>query len=63
MSNMEKTMEIAKKVLRQIMEEKIEREWVGLTDEECRHFNNRLSGSGVAEEIDALLKEKNGGAI
>jgi hypothetical protein len=34
--------------------------WVGLTDEECRHFNNRLSGSGVAEEIDALLKEKNG---
>jgi hypothetical protein len=39
------------------------REWVGLTDEECRHFNNRLSGSGVAEEIDALLKEKNGGAI
>lgn len=35
-------------------------EWVGLTDEERRHFNNRLSGSGVAEEIDALLKEKNG---
>lgn len=33
--------------------------WVGLTDDERRHFNNRLSGSGVAEEIDALLKEKN----
>ena len=32
------------------------REWVGLTDEECRHFNNRLSGSGVAEDIE-LLKE------
>ena len=36
-----------------------EREWVGLTDEECRRFNNRLSGSGVAEEIEANLKEKN----
>ena len=33
--------------------------WVGLTDEERRHFNNRLSGSGVAEEIEAKLKEKN----
>jgi hypothetical protein len=41
--------------------QKAYKEWVGLTDEECRHFNNRLSGSGVAEEIDALLKEKNGG--
>lgn len=37
------------------------REWVGLTDEECRRFNNRLSGSGVAEEIETKLKEKNGG--
>lgn len=35
------------------------RQWVGLTDEERRHFNNRLSGSGVAEEIEAKLKEKN----
>ena len=35
------------------------REWVGLTDEERRHYNNRLSGSGVAEEIEANLKEKN----
>ena len=36
------------------------REWVGLTDEERRRYNNRLSGSGVAEEIEAKLKEKNG---
>lgn len=34
------------------------REWVGLTVEERRHFNNRLSGSGVAEEIEAKLKER-----
>lgn len=33
--------------------------WVGLTVEERRHFNNRLSCSGVAEEIEAKLKEKN----
>ena len=33
--------------------------WVSLTDEERRHYNNRLSGSGVAEEIEAKLKEKN----
>ena len=33
--------------------------WVGLTDEECRHFNNRLSGSGVAEDIEFELKERN----
>ena len=37
----------------------IKREWVGLTDEERRRYNNRLSGSGVAEEIEAKLKEKN----
>lgn len=35
------------------------RQWVGLTDDERRHYNNRLSGSGVAEEIEAKLKEKN----
>ena len=39
------------------------REWVGLTGLEISHYNSRLSGSGVAEEIDALLKEKNGGFI
>jgi hypothetical protein len=35
--------------------------WVGLTDLEISHYNSRLSGSGVAEEIEAKLKEKNGG--
>ena len=39
----------------------IKRPWVGLTDEERRRYNDRLSGSGVAEEIEAKLKEKNGG--
>ena len=39
----------------------IKREWVGLTVEERRRYNDRLSGSGVAEEIEAKLKEKNGG--
>jgi hypothetical protein len=36
------------------------RQWVGLTNEERDAYNNRLSGSGVAEEIEALLKERNG---
>ncbi len=35
------------------------REWVGLTSEEVKHYNNRLSGSGVAEEIEAKLRERN----
>jgi hypothetical protein len=34
MTNLAKTGEIIEKVLRQVMEEKFEREWVGLTDEE-----------------------------
>jgi hypothetical protein len=34
MTNLVKTGEIIKKVLRQVMEEKFEREWVNLTDEE-----------------------------
>ena len=59
MTNLVKTGEIIEKVLRQVMEKKFEREWVGLTDEECRHFNNRLSGSGVAEDIEFELKERN----
>jgi hypothetical protein len=37
------------------------REWVGLTCLEISHYNSRLSGSGVAEEIEAKLKERNGG--
>ena len=35
------------------------KEWVGLTEFEVSHYNNRLSGSGVAEEIQAKLKERN----
>jgi hypothetical protein len=37
------------------------KEWVGLTELEIKHYNSRLSGSGVAQEIEAKLKEKNGG--
>lgn len=35
------------------------KQWVGLTDEERMHFNNRLSGSGVAEEIESVLRNRN----
>ena len=35
------------------------KEWVGLTSEEINHYNSRLSGSGVAEEIQAKLRERN----
>ena len=35
------------------------KQWVGLTDEERRRYNDRLSGSGVAEDIEAKLREKN----
>jgi hypothetical protein len=35
------------------------KEWVGLTDDEVSRYNRRLSGSGVAEEIQAKLRERN----
>jgi hypothetical protein len=35
------------------------REWVGLTDDEIALYDKRLSGSGVARDIEAKLKEKN----
>ncbi len=35
------------------------REWVGLTELEVKHYNSRLSGSGVAQEIEAKLRERN----
>ena len=35
------------------------KEWVGLTELEVKHYNNRLSGSGVAQEIEAKLRERN----
>jgi len=34
-------------------------QWVGLTELEINHYNSRLSGSGVAEEIQAKLRERN----
>jgi hypothetical protein len=37
------------------------KEWVGLTDDEIAMYDKRLSGSGVARDIEAKLKEKNGG--
>ena len=35
------------------------REWVGLTELEVKHYNNRLSGSNVAQEIESKLRERN----
>jgi hypothetical protein len=35
------------------------REWVGLTELEIKHYNNRLSGSNVAQEIESKLRERN----
>ena len=48
MSNTEKTMEIAGEVLRKFFTEKIEREWVELTDEEI-----------LAITFDAKITEPN----
>ena len=36
-----------------------EHEWVGLTELEVKHYNNRLSGSNVAQEIESKLRERN----
>jgi hypothetical protein len=33
--------------------------WVGLTDEEVKMIDERLSGSGVARAVEGLLKERN----
>jgi hypothetical protein len=48
MSNTAKTMELAGEVLRKVLTEKIEREWVGLTDEEI-----------LAITLDAKITEPN----
>ena len=37
----------------------LKREWVGLTELEIKHYNNRLSGSNVAQEIESKLRERN----
>ena len=39
--------------------DQLQREWVGLTELEIKHYNSRLSGSGVAQEIEAKLRERN----
>ena len=62
MTNLAKTSEIIEKVLRQVMEEKFEREWVSLTDEEIA----QAVGSPIDEvylsdfrKVEAKLKERN----
>jgi hypothetical protein len=35
------------------------KKWVGLTEDEIKHYNNRLSGSNVAQEIESKLRERN----
>jgi hypothetical protein len=35
------------------------KEWVGLTKDEVKHYNNRLSGSNVAQEIESKLRGRN----
>jgi len=39
--------------------DQLQHEWVGLTELEVKHYNNRLSGSNVAQEIEAKLRERN----
>ena len=60
MTNLAKTSEIIEKVLRQIMEEKFEREWVGLTDEEIKGIIDCGRGGLVdIKKAEQILKEKN----
>jgi hypothetical protein len=59
MTNLVKTGEIIEKVLRQVMEEKFEREWVGLTDEEIEIYGNQFNGVRLVKGIEALLKRRN----
>ena len=72
MTNLAKTSEIIEKVLRQVMEEKFEREWVGLTDEEIHEIIDACTPDEAEQDeindfaravrfVEAKLKEKNGG--
>ena len=72
MTNLAKTGEIIEKVLRQVMEEKFEREWVGLTDEEIHKIIDDCTPDEAELEelndfakaifaVEAKLKEKNCG--
>ena len=59
MTNLAKTGEIIEKVLRKVMEEKIEREWIGLSDAEVAIYSNVFNGPRLVKEIEAQLKERN----
>ena len=67
MTNLVKTGEIIEKVLRKFMEEKFEREWVGLTDDEIDEMLDATIGfdscfgpeTAFARAIEAKLKDKN----
>ena len=59
MTNIAKTGEIIEKVLRQVMEEKFEREWIGLSDAEVAIYSNVFNGPRLVREIEAQLKERN----
>ena len=61
MTNLVKTGEIIEKVLRKVMEEKFEREWVGLSDAEVAIYSNVFNGPRLVREIEAQLKERNNG--
>lgn len=64
MSNTAKTMELAGEVLRKVLTEKIEREWVDLTDEDIAKLR-RSGAHSVSDadfrDIESKLKEKNCG--
>jgi hypothetical protein len=47
------------KEIARMWRQKANKEWVGLTDDEIAMYDKRLSGSGVARDIEAKLKEKN----
>ena len=59
MTNLAKTGEIIEKVLRKVIEEKIEREWVGLSDAEVAIYSNVFNGPRLVREIESQLKERN----
>ena len=59
MTNIAKTGEIIEKVLRKVIEEKIEREWIGLSDAEVAIYSNVFNGPRLVREIEAQLKERN----
>ena len=61
MTNLAKTGEIIEKVLRKFMEEKFEREWVGLTDEELVELRETYQAHifQLLFAVEAKIREKN----